>query len=319
MDAAGSQDTVLEPALNEFDVTLSSMRWRVHLFMAGASTLLLFVILVCSAKTSSTDWWSEAAAAVTVLPISAIPALLWQDRKKYMRRDAALMLPWTCLLIVLFRIAVILSAQLRYPLRDDLFIKADQAMGFNVPRIMAWTAAHRPVDPVLGRGYYLLLPLLIGAMLLPALLGKRAAAEQFVVANAIAFLASFPLFAFLPSVGPWYGYHFPGSEIQKSTEATILALHSGVAKAATAGIITFPSFHVIWAVLSAWALWSIKPVRILAIAIAFLAVVSTVTTGWHYVADVIAGLMIAAASEVIAYQIIGKRSAPLNTSPTTTE
>jgi membrane-associated phospholipid phosphatase len=68
-------------------------------------------------------------------------------------------------------------------------------------------------------------------------------------------------------------------------------------------------------VLSAWALWSIKPLRILAVIVAVLVVISTVTTGWHYLADVIAGLIISAASGLIANQIIGKDRAPLNTPP----
>jgi hypothetical protein len=52
------------------------------------------------------------------------------------------------------------------------------------------------------------------------------------------------------------------------------------------GIVCFPSFHVIWAVLSGWSLWSIKPLRILGAELASLVVV---TTGWHYVCDVLAG------------------------------
>jgi len=61
---------------------------------------------------------------------------------------------------------------------------------------------------------------------------------------------------------------------------------------------------VIWAVLSSWALYSIKPLRMLAGFVAFLVVISTVTTGWHYAADVIAGLMIAVGSWLLSELIV---------------
>ena len=168
----------------------------------------------------------------------------------------------------------------------------DRAMGFNVPAIMAWSSAHWPVGMLLDRSYGLLFLLLPAAAVLPALLGKRAAAERFLLANTVAFVLSFPIFALLPAVGPWFGYHFTGSEVQRNCEAAIVALHNDIGPAKMAALITFPSFHVIWAVLSACALWSIKPLRIPAAILAFLIVVSTVTTGWHYVADVVAGIII---------------------------
>jgi membrane-associated phospholipid phosphatase len=315
MPVARDQYVMLVPVRHESVGTPSGIRWRFHLFTLGFCCVLLAVILVCSRKNPVTNWESPLEATAALLPISAIPALLWQDRKDYVRRDAALALPWTFVLVAMLPIAAVLSAQLRFPLRDALFAAADRALGFNDPSIVVWSELHRPIGAILDRSYSLLSPLLASACFLPALTGRRAAAERFVLSNVIAFLASFPLFAFLPAVGPWFGYHFPGNEPQLVAETAILALHSGATASQMAGLLTFPSFHVIWAVLSAWALWSIKPLRILAVIVAVLVVISTVTTGWHYVADVIAGLIISAASGLIANQIIGKDRAPLNTPP----
>ncbi len=154
--------------------------------------------------------------------------------------------------------------------------------------------------------YYFLGPLLLCALFLPALLGKRDAAETFLAANAIAFLTSFPMFAFLPAVGPWIGYNFRANPSQKAEEMAIYALHAGGSSATLAGIVVCPSFHVIWAVLSAWALWSIRPLRILTIPVAILAAVATLTTGWHYVSDVLAGLVIAGISQYFAMKFIAR-------------
>jgi membrane-associated phospholipid phosphatase len=70
-------------------------------------------------------------------------------------------------------------------------------------------------------------------------------------------------------------------------------LREGVRTAVTwrgaEGLITFPSFHTTWALLLAWAFrgrprWFV-PSAVLNAAV----IVATLTTGWHYFADVAAG------------------------------
>ena len=280
------------------------VEWRFHLAMLVGCTLLLLIILVCSAKAPIAGWESKIEVASVLAIVSAIPGMLWHDRKAYARRDAALTLPWAFILMMLLPVAAVLSAQLQFPLRDALFVKFDLALGLNDPAIVAWCTRHSLVGNVLDQAYSLLTPLLVCAIFLPALLGKAEAAQRFVLANMIAFLGSFPLFALIPAVGPWYGFHFPANEPQLVDEAATVALHMGAPVAAMAGILCFPSFHVIWAALSAFALSSVKPLKMVAAATAFLVVVSTVTTGWHYAADLGAGLIIAGLSWLLADVLI---------------
>lgn len=58
------------------------------------------------------------------------------------------------------------------------------------------------------------------------------------------------------------------------------------------GLICFPSFHTILAVLSGVALWSLPVVRWLGLLWSSLIVISTVTTGTHYVVDVLSGILV---------------------------
>jgi membrane-associated phospholipid phosphatase len=62
------------------------------------------------------------------------------------------------------------------------------------------------------------------------------------------------------------------------------------------GVVCFPSFHVIWAILGANALWCFKPLRIPVAILSTLIILSTMTSGWHYFVDVLAGLLVAAAA-----------------------
>jgi hypothetical protein len=269
---------------------------RVHLFMLVACSLLLAAAIAGYWITSGSGWQTMSAAVAAVLPVSFLPAILRHDRGEYEKRNAALALPWTLILVALIPPLAVLSAQLRFPLREALFVRLDQAIGFSVPGVVHWTAAHWPAQSFSDSSYSLLYVLLPLAMLVPPIVGNRKAAEQFVLANTVAVLISFPVFTLYPAIGPWAGYDFPGNEAQKACQAAILALHGGDRHAAVMGIVCFPSFHVIWAVLSGWSLWSIKPLRILGAVLALLVVVSTVTTGWHYVCDVLAGFLVVAIS-----------------------
>jgi PAP2 superfamily len=262
----------------------------VHLFMLASCSVLLAAAIAGYWITSGSGWQTLTAAVGRVARVS-VARILRHDRGEYEKRNAALALPWTLILVALIPPLAVLSAQLRFPLRDTLFLRLDQAIGF--PGVVHWTTTHWPAQSFSDSSYSLVYVLLPLAMLVPPIGGNRKAAEQFVLANTIAVLISFPVFTLYPAIGPWAGYHFPGNETQKACQAAILALHGGDRHAAVMGIVCFPSFHVIWAVLSGWSLWSIKPLRILGAVLALLVVV---TTGWHYVCDVLPGFLVVAIS-----------------------
>jgi hypothetical protein len=277
---------------------------RVHRFMVCAYGVLLIATGWGSWTRAGSGWQGIAVACGVVLPVTLLPAILYNDRKRYIERNAALTLPWVVLLVAIIPPLAVLSVRFELPLRDALFGKMDSALGFNVPVIAAWIAAHPQLRMMSDRSYdvlYLLLPL---AMFLPPIVGKREAAEQFIVANAAAFVISFPIFTMMPAIGPWVGSSFAGSAAQKACEASIVALHGGSKTAVVVGVVCFPSFHVIWAMLSAWSLWAIPSLRVAGAVMALLVVVSTVTTGWHYFVDVLAGLVVAAVALAIARWIV---------------
>ena len=58
------------------------------------------------------------------------------------------------------------------------------------------------------------------------------------------------------------------------------------------GVITFPSYHVFFALNLTWAARSIKPVFLFLIALNIVNILSTMTTGWHYFVDVVAGFVL---------------------------
>jgi membrane-associated phospholipid phosphatase len=206
--------------------------------------------------------------------------------------------------MALVPMVVEVAARACLPLRDGWFVRMDQALSVSVPAITAWSNAHRS-GRLISSTYPLLLWVLPVALVLPVVFGRAKVAREFVLANAIAFAIGLPLFALLPAVGPWYGFHTAGLPVQLALQNELLALRGSSSHPfQLAGVICFPSFHVIWAILVARALWAFRWLRWPAVALCSLIALSTLTTGWHYFADVLAGGLLAvfaiACSDAIA-------------------
>jgi hypothetical protein len=61
------------------------------------------------------------------------------------------------------------------------------------------------------------------------------------------------------------------------------------------GVVTFPSFHCVMALVVAWGLWPLRWLRWFGVASAAVTIVATIPIGGHYVIDVIAGAALFAA------------------------
>jgi membrane-associated phospholipid phosphatase len=124
-----------------------------------------------------------------------------------------------------------------------------------------------------------------------------------VIAYAVAALTTIALFALYPAAGPWTVYRFTASPEQMLVQSTLgLLKTSGPLRQniAHCDLVAFPSFHVAQCILTAIALWHSRWLRLPAAVLAILMCISTVTTGWHYVIDVIGGLAVAIFAQAVA-------------------
>jgi PAP2 superfamily len=274
--------------------------------MAAACVTVLCLSVpgcICTA-TTVVGIGSILIAIMAILAVLLPLPVYWHEKGNEDRREAVLVLLWTVVLAAILRYPLLIGARLRMPLRDTAFAGIDRSLGFNVPAVMEWAARCGWAGSLLNRSYALLLPLLLLAICLPALVGRRKAAQEFLAANCIAFAIAIPLFVLFPAVGPWAIYHFPARPDQRQCESLLLALRTSGTFIAMpgqdAGIMCFPSFHVIWAVLSARGLWGFRCLRVPVSLLAGLISVSTMTTGWHYFVDVLGGLVVAEVSILAA-------------------
>ena len=253
-----------------------------------------------------TDLQARAVAAL-LITAAYLPLPLYLHRKwNVALRDSSLCVYWAALFWIVLPFPVDIAARLgrAFPLRDGYLARWDVLAGVDVTDAVHW-ASGNPAGQVLNACYALLTPLLVVAFLVPGFTGRVLAAKRVLVANLAAFAIGLPIFALVPAVGPWVLLHISPRPDQLACQATVEQIRAAEIYAhRPAGIICFPSFHVMWAILSAAALWPVRWLRVPAMVVALAIIASTMTTGWHYFSDVVAGLLLAAAAMGVARLLI---------------
>lgn len=253
--------------------------WATALRIGGVGTTALFLVVLFAV-------------------FAPVPAY-WHQKGRLERRDTSLSIVWCLLTWFFIAVPFVIGARLNLPLRDDLFALIDRSLGFNGPALVAWATDHR-FGSVINSTYNLLIPYLEIAIVVPSLLGKRES-SRFVLANTIAIAIGLTLFALFPAIGPWRSEHVAVGPMQIAEQNQFFEFRGAKSLTFTlfkdgAGIVEFPSFHVIWAVLAASALWGFRYLRIPLVVLSTMIIMSTMTSGWHYLTDVLCGIAVVSIS-----------------------
>jgi hypothetical protein len=187
-----------------------------------------------------------------------------------------------------YTVAMYAVASTGAPLVDGNLMQLDAAMGIHLPSIVEWTAAHPTLKLLLEIAYASVA--LQTALVIIFCKNPWTFIYQFILGS----LVCLWVFFFLPAVGPFASYGYGASETQDVYMAHLFGLRNGTMHLccrSAQGLITAPSFHTIWAVILIAA--SRGWVRPFAIILNLAVIAATLTTGWHYGADVVAGLLVA--------------------------
>jgi membrane-associated phospholipid phosphatase len=229
---------------------------------------------------------------VTGIPrLAMIVAALGLAAYHYRRVEPFRLCLFALLLTVVFSVGfatlTYLAARLAPPLIDDWLIGCDHWLGFST--IRPWQHTH--LGAFLAVAYYSLLVQTAATIAVLGLLGRREPLEQFLERMMVAGLIVLACFLAAPAIGPSaadpsadmvrYLEHF--QELRAGTR-------TGLDLAETEGLITFPSFHTIWAMLLVAA--CPRPLKAASAVLNALVIASTLTTGGHYLIDVLAGILV---------------------------
>jgi membrane-associated phospholipid phosphatase len=266
-------------------------------------------------------------AKMTAPPLQFVPLVLlvlalvggaafyrWRGLEKPV--NLIMMALWGVVFSNLHVMPMFIAARQKVEFCDPLFARLDASLGMEVPDVIRVVSQYPWLRSVLRISYDTLIFMVMLAVMVPPMCGKMQAAKQYAIAGLLAAMICIPIFAVLQAVGPWVHYGYVPDIDQENYMRTFSALKTQdwyvFDISYRDGLICFPSFHTILAILAGIALWSIPYLRWPAAVMATLIVISTVTTGTHYVIDVVAGIGVAAVAFAGArgYTLLESKLAP---------
>lgn len=207
---------------------------------------------------------------------------------------------WCALFLAFVSATCVLSylcVSINAPSIENRLVEFDQALGFDWVAVYRWTQAHPHVQEILrlayasGQWQFLAISLILG------LSGRREELSELffllVLGSGFLLLISTPF----PATSAFV--HFNVEDLNARASVSDFAiLRDGSLKVIDMGriqgLVSMPSFHTALAVLFAYSLRRIRWIFSIAVPLNVVMILSTPTQGGHYLADVIAGLVLSA-------------------------
>jgi membrane-associated phospholipid phosphatase len=240
---------------------------------------------------------------------------------RHIRRDQtiALCTEGFAQLILVLSLGCMLSypiATIGMPYRDSILNAADLWMGLD------WRAYLNLFDssPLLGDlsyfAYGSILLQIVVLMTALAVTSRFARIQQYILASALALAVTLVIFIVVPAGGIYSFLNVRPSEFGNlapvlTTEQIVYldALRSGQTTTINEliGLITFPSFHTVWAILFMWGFFPVRRLRSGAFLLNLFMIASTPVQGAHYFIDLIGGAIVAVLSISAAVRLFPAR------------
>jgi hypothetical protein len=190
------------------------------------------------------------------------------------------------------------------PLVDAQLLWADRWLGYDWTAYAKFCVAHPWLLQSFRWAYgtNLVQPAVIGALLYFTRLEPRF--EKFVLANVVSVLLTAIVFLLFPATTAWT---FLGQEssatrilpdlpvVTNSWLGDLMQIRAGSGRYLTrlSGIVAFPSFHCVSALLNAWAVWPVRRLRWPFALLNLTMIAATPMIGGHYLVDLVGGAVVA--------------------------
>ena len=206
------------------------------------------------------------------------------------------------------------AASAGFPLQDALLASWDRHLGIDWLGYVSLITSHSWLYQIFAFAYASFTLQVIATVLILGFAGHTLRLSAFVQAFMLTTLVTIGISAVIPATGPWLFYHAQPASAHGAIPASstswpvFLGLRNGTFHAMSGlnseGIITFPSLHAALSVLFVLALWRVRGLRWIALAINIMMILATPFAGSHYVVDVIAGIAIACPCWLIAHRTV---------------
>jgi hypothetical protein len=276
-------------------VTANAGRWATFLALCGAAVAAGFVVIGC-------------------LRMDRLGSILVLLGLEHAAGAAGIMLTY-----------VTYNLGRSFPLHDGFLARLDEAMGFHWPSMLQWFEAHPALADLLAPCYLAFLPqqpIIVVALVLAA---RCREAQVIFLAALVGLALTHAIAFFLPASGA-YGYYgiLPAQHPSIGLVSAGLTVpeHAMVRAGALVdfdhlvplGLITFPSYHALLAVVFAWGWWSVPYLRWPGLALNVGMLIATPLHGSHHVIDVVAGVALAVGCLAAASRMLARLEARQNAS-----
>jgi len=197
--------------------------------------------------------------------------------------------------LVLTMAIMINGLQLTFlPTIDPLLADLDLRLGINTPVLIEWTAHHSIFKFIFEKSYALITLELFFLPVILASFKNQRAINEFLMIFMFSFIIGGIIYYIFPTSAPVSVFSSPYfSASEHNTFLKFYQIHHFLKPTTDdGGLIAFPSFHVVYAIMCAYVLrhkiWLFIPILI----INLIAIVSTVMLGWHYLIDVFGGIIV---------------------------
>jgi hypothetical protein len=200
------------------------------------------------------------------------------------------------------------------PRIDDILARADLALGFDWYATMMAMSHHLLLNAVFFRVYNTILPQIAVVLVALAWTGQTEKAYRYCLALAVGALIAIFIWALIPSLGAKSLYTLPPEVAGKLTlsittdygKELVALLHNGpgyITPSDLRGLIAFPSYHGVLALIVAFYGWSVRPLRWPLLILNAVVLISTPVQGGHHLVDVLASFPVTALSIFIASRL----------------
>jgi hypothetical protein len=258
----------------------------------------------------------QVLLARAVLPLTGVALMVsalflgWTRQKAPLVAGATAFLQMTLFTFLGVVLAYLLAANAA-PLWDERLAAADARLGIDWPTIFA--AADRVPHLVLlaaGVAYHSLALQMVACILVLAGTARLDRLRATIAAAILSGTITIAVSGFMPAMGNLFDpaqYQALWPSVAWLDRELLLGLRAGTERSVDlshmTGIVSFPSYHAALPVILAWGVFPVRRLRVPAAAWAGLTIVATPLFGGHYVVDVLAGLLLAAAALRVAAHI----------------
>jgi membrane-associated phospholipid phosphatase len=191
-------------------------------------------------------------------------------------------------------------------------------MGFDSRTFILFVNDHPMLSNALTFGYDMIKWPLLAIPIVLASTGRFIRLQQFVMALTVAMAITILISAFAPAIGNYQSLGLTAAEVPNVNMIPFLHLQHDIPEVRNgslrylelfklAGVVAFPSFHAVSAVLFAWAFAPVRGWGPVALVLNVLMLASTPILGGHYLIDVVGGIALAIASIAFAKWLSGQQ------------